>query len=151
MHRTVLVLVAVLMVAASATAADKFEPITKGGGIEVYTKVDFNKGDSPFTGQGRAAVALETRPDYVVSGRSLYVKRKEPRGYFGGRTQDIAIRYDALKRDNTTPTSPARVQDDIWRTVVFAVEDFHHNSDPPQRKVPADTEHTSLLFHGREL
>jgi len=174
MHRTVLVLVAVLMVAASATAADKFEPITKGGGIEVYTKVDFNKGDSPFTGQGRAAVALETRPDYVVSGRSLYVKRKEPRGYFGGRTQDIAIRgsrglniafcvrakgmqtlgvnfFDAKKRDNTTPTSPARVQDDIWRTVVFAVEDFHHNSDPPQRKVPADTEHTSLLFHGREL
>jgi len=174
MQRTVMVLAAVLMVAASAMAADKFEPIATGGGIEVYTKIDFDKGDNPFSGQGRAAVALETRPDYVVSGRSLYVKRKEPGGYFGGHTQDIAVRgtrglniafcvrargmqtisvnfFDAKKRDNTTPTSPARVQDDVWRTVVFAVEDFHHNSDPPQRKVPADTEHTSLLFHGREL
>ena len=163
-----------LMLAAGAAAQDKFEPIAKGGGIEVYTKVDFDAGKNPFDAQGRGAVALEERPDYAVSGRSLYVKRKEPRGYFGGRTQDIAIRgtrglniafcvrakgmqtisvnfFDAKKRDNTTPTSPARVQDDVWRTVVFAVEDFHHNSSPPQRKVPADTEHTSLLFHGREL
>ncbi len=173
MRRTIVVLV-VLAAAVSAMAADKFEPISKGGGIEVYTKADFDKGDNPFDAQGRAAVALETRPDYVVGGRSLHVRRKEAGGYFGGRTQGIAVRgsrglniafcvrakgmqtisvnfFDAKKRDNTTPTSPARVQDDIWRTVVFAVEDFHHNSDPPQRKVPADTEHTSLLFHGREL
>mgnify|MGYP006910732847 CR=1 FL=1 len=41
--------------------------------------------------------------------------------------QTISVNFfDAKKRDNTTPTSPARVQDDIWRTVGFAGEDFHH-------------------------
>jgi len=174
MRRMIVVAVMTLAVAASATAADKFEPIAKGGGIEVYAKIDFDAGDNPFAAQGRGTVALEKRSDYVISGRSLHVKRKEPRGYFGGRTQNIAIRgsrglniafcvrtkgmqtlsvnfFDAKKRDNTTPASPARVWDNTWRTVVFAVEDFHHNSDPPQRKVPADTEYTSLMFHGREL
>jgi len=58
--------------------------------------------------------------------------------------------HDAKRSDNTTPASPARVQNGAWRTVVYAVEDFHHNSDPPQRKVAAETEHTGLLFHGPE-
>jgi len=58
--------------------------------------------------------------------------------------------FDDKADDNTTPASPARVLEDTWRTVVYAVEDFHHNSKPPQRKVPANTRHTSLFFHGPE-
>lgn len=174
MHRIILVLAALTIAAQAAAQERSFEPISKGGGIEVYTKVDFDTGANPFAAQGRAAVALETRAEYTVSGRSLHVKRAKAGSYFGGGTQNIGIKgsrrlniafcvrakgmetvsvnfFDALKRDNTTPTSPAHVEDDVWRTVVFAVEDFHHNSSPPQRKLPADTTHTSLLFHGREL
>jgi len=174
MRRIIVVTALAIVAAASAQAADKFEPIAKGGGIEVYTKIDFDAGDNPFAAQGRGAVALAADADHAVSGRSLHVKRKEARGYFGAMTGAVAVRgsrglniafcvrakgmqtlsvnfFDAKKRDNTTPASPARVFDGVWRTVVFAVEDFHHNSSPPQRKVPADTEHTSLMFHGREL
>jgi len=65
--------------------------------------------------------------------------------------QKISLNFfDAVKNDNTTPASPARVTDGVWRTVCFAVEDFHHNSEMPQRKVPANTKHTSLFFHGPE-
>ncbi len=150
-----------------------FEPIFTGGGVQVHLKMDFDKGDNPFIKEANGAVELESRPGYVVSGRSLHVKRAQPGGYFGGRTNRIAVQgtrglniafcvrakgmqkvslnfYDALKKDNTTPASPARVVDDVWRTVVFAVEDFHHNESPPQRKVPANTRHTSLFFHGPE-
>jgi len=150
-----------------------FAPIATGGGIEVYTKMDFDAGECPFANEANGAATLETRPGWAVSGRSLHIKRTKAGGYFGGRTERIAVKgtrglniafcirakgmetvslnfYDALKRDNTTPTSPARVHDGVWGTVVFAVEDFHCNSDPPQRKVPANTKHTNLFFHGQE-
>jgi hypothetical protein len=156
---------------AAAEPNDRFAPVLKGGGIQVYLKMDFDQGENPFTSQGKGEVTLSDR--HAVSGRSVYVRRSEPGGYFGGHTSKVAVRntpglniafcvraegmrnvsvnfYDATRRDNTTPTSPARVQDGEWRTVVYAVEDFHHNSDPPQRKVPAETEHTGLLFHGPE-
>jgi hypothetical protein len=163
-----------LAMACPVLAGEKtFEPIAKGGGIEVYSKMDFDAGDNPFNGQGRGAAELEEQAEFVVSGRSLLIKRAKAGGYFGAMTQNVAVRgsrglniafclrakgmqavsvnfFDARKRDNTTPTSPARVPDEAWRTVVFAVEDFHHNSQPPQRKLPAETEHVSLMFHGRE-
>jgi lysophospholipase L1-like esterase len=164
-----------LMLAAIATAAegqgDRFTPVFEGGGIQVYLKMEFDEGENPFTAQGGAEAALSSR--HAITGRSLHVRRKIPGGYFGGHTSQVAVRntpqlniafcvraegmrnvavnfYDAKRQDNTTPTSPARVQDGIWRTVVYAVEDFHHNSDLPQQKVVAETEHTGLLFHGPE-
>ncbi len=150
---------------------DRFAPILEGGGIQVYVKMDFDEGDNPFSAQGQAAVDLSRR--HTVSGRSLHVRRVRAGGYFGGHTSHVAVRttpqlniafcvrgegmrnvavnfYDAKRRDNTTPASPARVPDGVWRTVVYAVEDFHHNAEPPERKVPAETEHTGLLFHGPE-
>ncbi|KKM03640.1 hypothetical protein LCGC14_1772410 [marine sediment metagenome] len=174
MYRTVVMTAAIALAALTATGQEaSFEPISKGGGIEVYAKMDFDSGANPFTNQGKGVAALESRAEFVVSGRSLHVKRAEATGYFGARTTKIAVKgtrglniafcvrtkgmqtislnlYDALKRDNTTPTSPARTPDEQWRTVVFAVEDFHHNSDQPQIKVPANTKHTNLFFHGSE-
>ena len=177
MKRALLIVIAVLAagrgMSAGQEAGKTFEPISEGGGIQVYLKMDFDKGDNPFTNEANGEVALESRADYAVSGRSLHVKRAKPGGYFGGRTSKLAVKgtrglniafcvrargmeklslnfYDSLKKDNTTPTSPAHVRDDQWRTVVFAVEDFHFNSDPPQRKVKANTRHTTLFFHGRE-
>jgi len=180
MYRTALILSVAAMLAWSSSSAQQAggekpfgQPISEGGGVKVYVKMDFDKGDNPFANEASGTAALEERPDYVVSGRSLHVKRVKPGGYFGARTQKVAVQgsrglniafcvrsknmlkvslnlYDALKRDNTTPSSPARVTDDVWRTVVLAVEDFHHNSNPPQRKVPANTKHTNLFFHGQE-
>ena len=149
------------------------EPIFEGGGIQVYVKMDFDEGGNPFSNEANGQVALASRADYVVSGRSLHIRRAKPGGYFGGRTSKLLVKgtrglniafcvrakgmehvslnfYDALQKDNTTPASPARTWDERWRTVVFAVEDFHFNSDPSQRKVKANTKHTSMFFHGRE-
>jgi lysophospholipase L1-like esterase len=58
--------------------------------------------------------------------------------------------FDERRQDNTTPASPARVFDDDWHAVVFAAEDFHYNSDPPDRKIEGETAFKSLLFHGQE-
>ena len=58
--------------------------------------------------------------------------------------------FDRRRQDNTTPTSPARISDAEWRPVVFAAEDFHYNSDPPDRKIEMETDFASVLFHGRE-
>lgn len=177
MKRSVLIAVAVLTAALWPSAAQEaeksFEPISEGGGIKVHLRMDFDEGDNPFIDEANGKVALESRTDLAVSGRSLHVRRAKAGGYFGGRARRVAVKgtrglniafclrakgmesvslnlYDALAKDNTTPTSPARVQDDQWRVVVFAVEDFHHNSQPPQRKVPANTEHTGMFFHGSE-
>jgi hypothetical protein len=57
---------------------------------------------------------------------------------------------DQLQGDNTTPAAPARGISKEWRTVVFAVEDFHYNSNPPASKIRAETDFRGLLFHGRE-
>lgn len=177
--RDVVMVVAFGVALAAAPAAGQqagqrsFEPIFKGGGIEVYLKMDFDAGANPFINEANGLVALEARPDYVISGRSLHIRRARPGSYFGGRTNRVAVKgtsglniafcvrarnmyavtlnfYDALKRDNTTPTSPARTPDENWRVVCFAVEDFHHNANPPQIKVPARTMHTSMFFHGWE-
>jgi len=161
-------IIAIMSLGLLATAA------LADGGIEVYSKIDFDKGDNPFINEGKGVVSLESRPDWAVSGRSLHIRRGSAGGYFGGRLKSIRVEgsrgvniafcvrakgmqtlslnfYDAIARDNTTPASPAQIIDDQWRTVVFAVEDFHHNSNPPQRKIPANTKHTGLFFHGREL
>ncbi len=179
MKRTLVVVTAALAigwgVARGQEAPEKpfGKPISQGGGIQVYAKVSFDEGDNPFINEASGEASLESRPDYVVSGRSLHVRRAKPGGYFGARINKIEVAgtpglniafcvranemqnvslnfYDSLQRDNTTPTSPARVQDDQWRTVVYAVEDFHFNSDPPQKKVKAQTRHTNLFFHGPE-
>jgi len=179
MKRRTLIFAAVLAAGCAMTLAQEAaekpfgEPVFEGGGIKLYLKMDFDKGANPFTDEANGKVALESAADCVVSGRSLHVKRDKPGGYFGGRTNQVAVQgtrglniafclrakgmeavslnlYDALKRDNTTPASPARVMDEGWRVVCFAVEDFHHNDNPPQQKVPANTRHTNMFFHGQE-
>ncbi|HUU21356.1 MAG TPA: GDSL-type esterase/lipase family protein, partial [Phycisphaerae bacterium] len=156
---------ALIGIVAAAALAD--------GGIEVYSKIDFDKGDNPFINEGKGVVALESAPELVVSGRSLHIRRGSEGGYFGGRLKSVLVEgstgvniafclrtkgmetvalnfFDAIRQDNTTPASPAQVPAEQWRTVVFAVEDFHHNSDQPQKKIPARTKHTGLFFHGSE-
>ena len=168
-----LVCMAALSVAVAALAPRRFEPIYEGGGIQVYFKQDFDSGENIFAAEASGAVQLVEGAGQAVSGRSLHVARRQSGGYFGARTEQIGVRntpglkiafcvrakgmehvtvnfFDAKQRDNSTPTSPARVLDDQWRTVVFAVEDFHFNSDPPQKKIKVETEHTSLMFHGQE-
>jgi lysophospholipase L1-like esterase len=58
--------------------------------------------------------------------------------------------FDERRQDNTTTASPARIADESWRPVVFALEDFHYNSGTPDRKIDADTRFSSVFFHGIE-
>ena len=148
------------------------EPPTVGG-VQVYLKLDFEASDGGFQAEGNAVVTVEAEPVSTARGRSLHVRRARPGEYIGAHTDQLRVKgvrglkiafllrgtgmdtvslnlFDEVRRDNTTPASPAKLVDNQWRPVVFAVEDFHYNADPPERKVPADTQHTSLLFHGRE-
>ena len=148
------------------------EPPTVGG-VQVYLKLDFEASDGGFQAEGNAVVTVEAEPVSTAHGRSLHVRRARPGEYIGAHTDQLRVKgvrglkiafllrgtgmdtvslnlFDEVRRDNTTPASPAKLVDNQWRPVVFAVEDFHYNADPPERKVPADTQHTSLLFHGRE-
>ncbi len=151
---------------------DAFVEPAPVGGIQVYSKLDFDV-SSVFRGEGSGGASLEAEPGSTAGDRSLQIRRVRPGGYIAARTDQVRVRgtrglkiafiargvgmetvtlnlFDEVRNDNTTPASPARLADDGWRSVVFAVEDFHHNSDPPVRKVPVDTRHTSLMFHGRE-
>jgi hypothetical protein len=142
------------------------------GGAQVYTKFDFDTGPNPFTPTDAAQAALVAGLPQAVSGRSLHVRRARNGGYIGVSVplqvqgaRDLRIAFvvrarsmqtvgvnvfDQRRQDNTTPASPARIFDDDWHPVVFAVEDFHYNADPPDRKIELDTNFASLLFHGRE-
>ena len=138
----------------------------------VHLKLDFDDGVHPFTASGNGAVAVVDDAAQALSGRSLSIRRTTAGGYFGAiaplpiggasglrigfvmraaAMRDVTVNvFDERANDNTTPASPARVADDTWRPVVFAVEDFHHNSAMPDRKIPAETQFASILFHGRE-
>ena len=107
-----------------------------------------------------------------MSGRSLVVRRAKEGASIGASTplkiagakdlriaftvratamQSVSVNvFDQRRQDNTTPASPARVFDGDWHPVVFAVEDFHYNSDPPDRKIELTTDYAGLLFHGHE-
>ena len=142
------------------------------GRPQVLVRVDFDAGPQPFSARGPGAVALSKDPNLVISGRSLQIERTAAGRYFGAlmpvnisgsadlriafltrarSMENVAVNvFDALRKDNTTPSSPARIADEAWRPVVFAVEDFHYNSDPPDEKIILDTRFESLLFHGSE-
>ena len=179
MKRAILILGIVLTAGWAAAAGqeaaeeDSFgKPIFEGGGIKVYKKVDFDEGANPFRREANGAVALEELADYVCSGRSLRVQRAKPEGYFGAGTS-VAIKgskdlkigfcvrakgmlkvslnmYDQIRKDNTTPASPAQVQDDQWGTALLYCKDFWYNNGQPQRKISTNTKHTSMFFHGSE-
>ncbi len=142
------------------------------GGPEVYVKLDFDTAQHPFEATDSAQAALISDPDQALSGRSLHIRRGKEGRYIGASVplqvkgardlriaftvranamQTVAVNvFDKRRQDNTTPASPARIFDGDWHPVVFAVEDFHYNSDPPDRKIELATEYASLLFHGRE-
>jgi hypothetical protein len=141
-------------------------------GPQVYLKLDFDAGANPFTPTDSAQATLVSDPNQALSGRSLHIARTRDGRYIGAiaplpvkgsaglriafvvrarsmRTVAVNV-FDERRQDNTTPASPARVLDDEWRAVVFAAEDFHYNTDPPDRKIEAETAFKSLLFHGHE-
>jgi hypothetical protein len=142
------------------------------GGAQVYLKLDFDALENPFKPTGSSEAALIADDARVLSGRSLHVRRTGKGGYIGASVplqvngaKDLKIAFavraramrtiavnvfDQRRKDNTTPASPARIFDDDWHTAVFAVEDFHYNADPPDRKIALETSFASLLFHGRE-
>jgi hypothetical protein len=142
------------------------------GGPEIYLRQDFDSGQNPFGPTESSQVALVSEPDHALSGRSLQIRRGKEGRYIGASVplrikgakdlriafvtrakamQTVAVNvFDQRRQDNTTPASPARVFDDNWHPVVFAVEDFHYNSDPPDRKIELETDFGNLLFHGRE-
>jgi GDSL-like Lipase/Acylhydrolase family len=141
-------------------------------GTQVYLKVDFDAGENPFAPTDPAQATLVADANQALSGRSLHIARSREGRYIGatvplpikgspGLKIAFAVRarsmrtvavnvFDQRRQDNTTPASPARVFDDEWHPVVFAVEDFHYNSDPPDRKIEPETDFASLLLHGRE-
>lgn len=141
--------------------------------VQVFVKTTFADDAVTFKAEGNGAVALGSGADQALDGRSLALTRKAPGGYFGalldGLTIDgspdlrvaFALRadgmrdvtvnlFDQARSDNTTPASPARVDDGEWRTVVFHAEDFHYNSAPPDQKIAGGERFVSLFIHGRE-
>jgi len=141
-------------------------------GPQVYLKLDFDTGANPFAATEPAQGRLVADANQALSGRSLHVARVRPGGYLGAtvplpikgssglriafvvkarsmRTVAVNV-FDQRRKDNTTPASPARIFDDEWHPVVLAAEDFHYNSDPPERKIEPETDFASLLLHGRE-
>lgn len=175
MRNTILmfILAAFLLTPDTIAQERSFEPISKGGGIEVYLKMDFDHGENPFKAEGRGTATLASGPSDALRGHSLQMVRTGPGGYFGARTNALTVRgakdlkiafclategmsevtvnvHDAKSKDNTTPTAPARGVDGRWRSVVFAVEDFRYNGAPPQSHIKTDTEFGSLFFHGQD-
>jgi hypothetical protein len=150
------------------------EAANPGGqtGPQVYLKIDFDAGKNPFTPTEPAQSTLVADANQALSGHSLRIARAREGRYIGASvplsvkgSADLRIAFvararsirtigvnvfDQRRQDNTTPASPARVSDAEWRPVVFAVEDFHYNSDPPDRKIEPETDFGSLLFHGSE-
>jgi hypothetical protein len=142
------------------------------GGAQVYARVDFDSGENPFAPTDPSRVALAADPNQALSGRSLHIARAREGRYIGASIplavqgardlriafavraramQKVAVNvFDRRRQDNTTPASPARIFDDDWHTVVFAAEDFHYNSNPPDEKIDLTTDFVSLLFHGTE-
>ena len=141
-------------------------------GPQVYLKLDFDDGKNPFAPTDSAQGTLVADSNQALGGRSLHVARVREGKYIGAsvplpvkgssglriafvvrarsmRTVAVNV-FDQRRQDNTTPASPSRVFDDEWHPVVFAVEDFHYNTDPPDRKIASETDFASLLFHGDE-
>ena len=138
----------------------------------MFAKLDFESGSNPFKASGQGRVELGDDPAAAISGRYLHIARAAEGGYFGGlmpveisgsanlriaflirarSMHRVAVNvFDERRQDNTTPASPARITDDTWRPVVFAVEDFHYNSGQPDQKIDADTRFASVFFHGFE-
>ena len=136
----------------------------------IYLKLDFDRGETPFTATETAQIALVDDPGQVLSGRSLHVRPATAGGSLGAiaslqvsSAKDLKVAFsvrakamqtvnvnmfDGRRKDNTTPASPARIFDEEWHPVVFAVEDFHYNSDPPDRKIALENEFASLFFYG---
>jgi hypothetical protein len=127
----------------------------------------------PFKAEGSAAVSFVSSPDEALDGRSVLIARNAPGGYFGAQLGGLRIAgsqglriaftarargmrtiavnlFDEARSDNSTPASPARVGDPDWRTIVLHVEDFHYNSDPPDRKVGGGERFVSVMFHGHQ-
>lgn len=141
-------------------------------GPKVFVKLDFETGDHAFKPSGHAQVAVNDDPRLAISRRHLHVARTAEGGYFGAimpveissatnlriaflarahSMQRVAVNaFDERRQDNTTPASPARIDDEAWRPVVFAVEDFHYNSTQPDNKIDADVRFSSVFFHGAE-
>jgi hypothetical protein len=138
-----------------------------------HERIGFDAGESPFAAEGNGEVSLEGRPELALFGRSLRVRRAKPGGYFGAAKAvevpgptDLRIAFclrargmagvtvnlfDEIADDNTTPVAAARPREGGWTPVVFRVEEFRHNSAPPEERLTLPTLHTRLLFHGAEL
>jgi GDSL-like lipase/acylhydrolase family protein len=142
------------------------------GAPQVYLKLDFDAGNNPFAPTGSSQGTLVADANQALSGRTLHVARAREGKYIGASVplpikgssglriafvvrarsmRTVAVNmFDQRRGDNTTPASPSRVFDEEWHPVVFAAEDFHYNSDPPDRKIEPETNFAGLLFHGVE-
>ena len=169
MARLTCAALALLLAAPTWSSGRQAAPIA----VEVFVRTGFDSDAPPFKAEGNAAVTLVATPDDALDGRSMRISRSSPGGYYGAllgglrieRSQGLRIAFTARARgmrtitvnlfdearsDNSTPASPARTSDAEWRTVVFHAEDFHYNSDPPDRKVGGGERFVSVLFHGHQ-
>lgn len=142
------------------------------GGPTVYLRADLDSGANPFTGTDVSEIALVSDAAQALSGRSLAVRRGKPGRYIGASvpldvkgSKDLRFAFvvrasamktisvnvfDSLHKDNTTPTSPARIVDDDWHPVVFTADNFHYNSDPPDSNIDISAAFASIMFYGAE-
>ena len=141
-------------------------------GPQIYLKLDFETDQNPFAPTDSSEAATVGDPEQVLSGRSLHVRRARGGSYIGATVplkiigaadlriafavrargmQTVAVNvFDQRRQDNTTPRSPARVFDDDWHPVVFAVEDFRYNGGPVDQTIELETNFANLLLHGQE-
>jgi lysophospholipase L1-like esterase len=142
------------------------------GQAQVYLRTAFDDDAPAFKAEGNGTVTFVSGPE-ALDGRSLMVARKAAGSYFGAQLGGLRIEgsqglrvafsvrargmrtiainlFDEARSDNTTPASPARIGDTDWRTVVFHVEDFHYNSDEPDRKLGGGERFVGMLFHGQD-
>ena len=157
---------------AQLTTSERVVTAAQQGAAEVYLKVDFDTRQHPFSAATEVTALEPVEASHQgLTGHSLHVRRVGEGNYLGASAalrikgagdlkvgfvvrangmQHVTVNlFDSLRKDNTTPASPARVGID-WRPVLFGAEDFHYNSEGPDRKIAADTDFTSLLLHGRE-
>ena len=145
---------------------------TAEGGLQVYFKHDFDSESHPLTPTQASELALVSDTRRALSGRSLEIRRAHDGGYIGASmpmkvrgSRDLRLAFtvkaelmehvsvnvfDRGRLDNIAPRSPARIFDSEWHSVVFAVDDFHYNADPPDRRNQSETDLVSVLFHGQE-
>src|SRR5262249_20752117 len=141
-----------------------------GTDVVVYYKFEFEQGVEPFVPVDKTR--LET-VEGGVSGKALSLRKDSPDGDCGATlplklsgSKDLKLAYhckasgfpqaginvsDTVSRDNTTPTGYRCLSKDAWTPILYYLDSFHYNSQPPDwtSKIKQDAIYNGLALHGQ--